>query len=903
MKIYIDVTFLLNVNFLTGVQRVVREVVTRLLKNKNFSVVLFSWKSDEENLSVIDAEDFLDCFEKEMIPAKAIKTVRQITINDVSAGDVFFDIDAVWNPSNHRRAEVYPEVKKNGAKIVVFVHDVIPVKHPKFCKQETLFRFLSGYIVAVLQYSDMVISSTQSVLDDFNSLANKLDCKNIKCRSSWLGADFKKSESLTEEVSDIAIEIAAKGKYILTVGTIEPRKNHELLLDAYDKKLAALGINLVFAGKRGWNVDSLMERIEGHPRYGFGLYHLEGQNDATIRYLYEHAFVVAFPTFDEGFGLPMVEALQLGKVLVASDVPVLREVGGEFSEYFNPNSPDDFIGLIEKYLERPEEYERRKEIAKKYSPVTWDAVTEKMASFLNEFKNEARLDIPKIKQMVILSARADDLLGSVPFVEKYMPFIKELVVCCPDEMAAELPKMYKGRLLLKTISDSEALCGAALPQDHVTRNFYLRALALRSPKIDDVFIMSDDDYRPLKEIDLDTFVKDDRYIAYYCYDLDKWQGGVWNMTSFDWGKKKNFEFLQAHGYPCKLYASHQPQAIDKRIWNELHDKYPEIKSAGLCEWDTYFNYATYKYPAMFKTEVYKALAWPEAPTGWPLQYVPGEYLFENFYGEMYDAGRIFSGLSKSLVSGQEAQNDEKIRRFILRQDKYAAFRRHFEAFRDVYAKVTGEELNFGLCADENDFRLFLPDCLVLEADGFIRVPFSLKFSGKRAAENFTLTQFIFDEGRTLRIPLSNELNMQPVYDDCRLYLRAPNLVGNYFYELQVTLGGKTVLKTIPVKIVDQLPQNISEPSLRFFYEINLVLLRQSKSMRADNCRFGLSDSYNGRNPIKKIMTRLFVKMLKSAFGPFVEQVNGAIFGVFGQVNQAVNDFIISENSETEKDRF
>lgn len=213
--------------------------------------------------------------------------------------------------------------------------------------------FFMNYLAAYLQYADLIFTSTQSTLDQVNQLLCKLKLPTRKGCVTWLGSDFTSVPGKDRQISPKAKHIAKKGTYILCVGTIEPRKNHRLLLEAYDGGLADMGIDLVFAGRIGWNVEDIKERIEKHPRKAQGLYLLESPNDAAIHYLYQNAFLVAFPTFEEGFGLPVIEAIERGSVVIASDIPVLREVGGDYCDYFNPEDSGELISLIKKYLSRP----------------------------------------------------------------------------------------------------------------------------------------------------------------------------------------------------------------------------------------------------------------------------------------------------------------------------------------------------------------------------------------------------------------------------------------------------------------------------------------------------------------------------------------------------------------------
>ena len=92
---------------------------------------------------------------------------------------------------------------------------------------------------------------------------------------------------------------------------------------------------------------------------------------------------------------------------------------------------------------------------------------------------------------------------------------------------------------------------------------------MQSDKIDEVFIMSDDDYRPLKNITLDMYIEDNSYIAYYCNRLNEWKGVVGAMTSYDRCHFKSRDFVNKKRYPALQYSSHMPQIIDKEIFLEM----------------------------------------------------------------------------------------------------------------------------------------------------------------------------------------------------------------------------------------------------------------------------------------------------------------------------------------------
>lgn len=146
-------------------------------------------------------------------------------------------------------------------------------------------------------------------------------------------------EALSEEIRTVL-----EKPYILFVSTIERRKNHEVLYRAYHL-LARTGRidrmpKLVFVGMPGWGVGDLMKDIELDPLTRGMIVQLNQVNDSELRALYDNAQFCVYPSLYEGWGLPVGEALALGKAVVASDRGSLPEVGGDLVQYVDPWDPE-----------------------------------------------------------------------------------------------------------------------------------------------------------------------------------------------------------------------------------------------------------------------------------------------------------------------------------------------------------------------------------------------------------------------------------------------------------------------------------------------------------------------------------------------------------------------------------
>lgn len=380
-KIYIDITSLLQVKFVTGIQRVVKNVVLEMYKVIPDRLVLLNYDRNENCYQVIETLKFVEYSNGELLDLeKVLKDSSDFKLSEQMRGDIFFDIDSVWN-SQYRRSVLLPILKGYGVKLAVYIYDVIPITDAKYCHEDTVFNFLN-YLGAYLQYADLIIASAQSTVNEIYTLMDYLNLEHIPAYVSWLGSDFKREDKKQAVIEDKVIK-ASEREFVLAVGTIEPRKNHSFLLDAFDQGLYSDNLNLVLVGREGWNVDALMKRIKSHPLYEKQLFYFNDLDDDNVDYLYKKAFVIGFPTFNEGFGLPIVEALERGTPVMATDRDVLREVGRDYCEYFDPFCPDQFIAKVRSYLSNKMEYVEWKKNIKDFVPFTWRETTERIMNALD----------------------------------------------------------------------------------------------------------------------------------------------------------------------------------------------------------------------------------------------------------------------------------------------------------------------------------------------------------------------------------------------------------------------------------------------------------------------------------------------------------------------------------------
>jgi glycosyltransferase involved in cell wall biosynthesis len=141
-------------------------------------------------------------------------------------------------------------------------------------------------------------------------------------------------------------------RFALVVGDLSPRKNLDLLSGIWDAVAEATGATLVSAGPDGWRSEDVLRRFDGLVARGTAL-RLRDLPDAQLRWCYEHAAVVLLPTLEEGFGLPIVEALALGAPVVASTDPALVEAAHGYATHLDARDADAWARTVTEVLRSP----------------------------------------------------------------------------------------------------------------------------------------------------------------------------------------------------------------------------------------------------------------------------------------------------------------------------------------------------------------------------------------------------------------------------------------------------------------------------------------------------------------------------------------------------------------------
>ncbi|MFP6832605.1 hypothetical protein PS684_01370 [Pseudomonas fluorescens] len=273
------------------------------------------------------------------------------------AGDQLVLLDSSWHANFFPLAE---QLKREGVGIISVIYDLIPLTHPQFC-DAGLVKVFNDWFDWIARTADGYVAISTTIRDQVREeMLRRIGTQQVGQR--WfdyfhLGSELDLSEADAKVDRGLLDMFQTTDPVFLMVSTIEPRKNHAYLLKAFELAWATGSkARLCIVGKIGWKCDALIERIRQHPELNRRLFMYNSLSDKSLEHAYSHATALVFPSHVEGFGLPLVEAMQRKLPAMASDIPVFREIGGDYMAYFdlaNPQSLSDLVTGMERSGEFP----------------------------------------------------------------------------------------------------------------------------------------------------------------------------------------------------------------------------------------------------------------------------------------------------------------------------------------------------------------------------------------------------------------------------------------------------------------------------------------------------------------------------------------------------------------------
>jgi len=329
---------------LTGVGRYTYEICRQLshISEIEFFYYYGYYSKKLLDISIDDKKNNLSSYlQKNPLIRKSVKSVLFASSRILAP-----KFDIYWEPN----FIPLPQIKTK--HIVTSVHD-FSFKHYRDFLPKERKEYFDKYFDERVKKSDCLICFSEHIKKEIKGM---LKC----CDSEITVIPHGVRHDIFKVYDDYELDVGLPDKFILFVGSIEPRKNLVRLLKAYDSIDKSLKdeYKLVLAGFKGWENREIMELINNNEQY---INYLGYVSDSDLAKLYNKSSLFVFPSIYEGFGLPVLEAMACGTPVITSDSSSLPEVGGDAAIYCDPYSIEDIADKIVKALNDSELRSRLRE--------------------------------------------------------------------------------------------------------------------------------------------------------------------------------------------------------------------------------------------------------------------------------------------------------------------------------------------------------------------------------------------------------------------------------------------------------------------------------------------------------------------------------------------------------------
>jgi glycosyltransferase involved in cell wall biosynthesis len=252
---------------------------------------------------------------------------------------------------------------------MITVHDLAFLTRPTHTT-DALRRYLEEVVPRQVQGADLVAAVSHATAVDLKRYYNVPDDKIVLARNA-VDESFYRAQPLTD--SDRA-RLGLPDRYFVMLGTIEPRKNHGLALAAIRRANLGMNMPLVIVGRFGWGHDTVAADMRSLQADELVI-HIDNAADGDLPAILASSTAMIYPSWTEGFGLPVAESLATGIPVVTGIAPALREVGGDFARYVDPEDVDTLVEHMQELAETqpdPDIAAARSQWTRQFS---WDSST------------------------------------------------------------------------------------------------------------------------------------------------------------------------------------------------------------------------------------------------------------------------------------------------------------------------------------------------------------------------------------------------------------------------------------------------------------------------------------------------------------------------------------------------
>jgi glycosyltransferase involved in cell wall biosynthesis len=385
---------------LTGIQRVQSSIVLAMVDGKELaaaSMIFLSFDATTRNWVAIPSGFLISLLRDLFLPdrQRMVRFSAEAARYGVLPGAVAFDgigvlddgnpsvlclLGAAWVHQDYLH-RVLMLKRQFGTRFVMTIHDLIPIYARDTCDQDTS-RVFEEFMRRALRHVDHILAVSDNTAKDVRRYLGTLQLPEPPITVTRNGSSF--TEFLPKDLRADATTLRdLPERFVLFVATIEGRKNHQFIFEMWQRMVDAGEDppHLICVGRLGWKAAAFVSVLVETNYLGRRIHLLREISDVDLRLLYARCLFTVCPSFYEGWGLPVGEALAMGKICVCSDRSSIPEVAGACGIYIDI---DDFGGslTVVRDLIRDGKARGKQEakIRRDYVPITWRSVAQRVAA-------------------------------------------------------------------------------------------------------------------------------------------------------------------------------------------------------------------------------------------------------------------------------------------------------------------------------------------------------------------------------------------------------------------------------------------------------------------------------------------------------------------------------------------
>lgn len=369
-RLLVDVSIITDNDAGTGIQRVVNSLSKEFVKRitDHFEFVKLTGKR------LITSYKYLSKFFPERLADEEYL--------ELNTGDVLFLLDSSWDRVVFAN-EIIDKIHQKNGKVYAIIHDLFPIQYPELFDSKQFIDVFVKWHNLMLRKCDGVICVSKTTADVVKSYYIKQTFNRTFPLNVYYFHLGVKAPSIAEtEKTRVEIcDFVNRGNVFLMVGTVEPRKGHAVVVEAFQQLIEqGHNVRLLLIGKDGWKNNKFKELIaNSSDAFKERFLWIKDASDSELCWAYKNTLALIAASQDEGFGLPLIEAGYFELPLICSDIPIFREVAGANATYFEKMNPYSLIKTISEWLNM-NNHPNSKHI-KIYS---WDESAEEVLDIINQ---------------------------------------------------------------------------------------------------------------------------------------------------------------------------------------------------------------------------------------------------------------------------------------------------------------------------------------------------------------------------------------------------------------------------------------------------------------------------------------------------------------------------------------